>query len=94
MLLESDFEAVLIDLDRSDVVDERPHFGRYSGSVMYDDLPEAFTNAMLDWRQLGILLYFCSKDIDGANYHNMKLEEMRGNDYIDRLLNGIDLYRS
>ena len=46
-----------------------------------------FTNDMLDWRQLGIMLYFCHADAD--SYEKLNIEEMWGKDpFIDELLRG------
>ena len=84
-----EYEAVLIDLDRHQATNLKWSNNRYeAGSIMYTvDPGSRFTTEKLDWRQLGIMLYFCHADAD--SYKKLNIEDMKGKDpFIDELLQG------
>ena len=90
-----EYEAVLIDLDRHQETNLKWSNNRYeAGSIMYTvdpgsvDPDSDFTTEKLDWRQLGIMLYFCHTDAD--SYKKLKIEDMKKlkDPFINELLRG------
>lgn len=66
--------AVLIDLDRSKPFTSDVGQLRYGKSVMYD-VPSEWAISMVDFRQLGVLIYYVSQPVL-SNYHEMKIPQL------------------
>ena len=64
--------AVLIDLDRSKPFTS--DVGQLRKSVMYD-VPSEWAISMVDFRQLGVLIYYVSQPVL-SNYHEMKIPQL------------------
>ena len=78
---------MLIDLDRSEDVSSKANDIRYRKGVMYN-VPDEWTVSMIDFRQLGVLIYAASlsQPMVGS-YHDLEIPQLRDK-FVERLLKG------